>query len=146
AALEAAGCTAQDIDLLILATTTPDMVLPSTACILQDKLGATRAAAFDVQPVCTGFIYALSGAERMVATGSHRRALVVGAEVFSRLLDWNDRRTCVLFGDGAGAVVLEQSGAPGVLRTHLGSDGSLAHILRVSAGLAGGEIRGHPFL
>lgn len=146
AALEAAGRSAGEIDLIIVATTTPDMVFPSTACILQDKLGATGAAAFDVQAVCTGFIYALSVAERMVAGGGFRRALVVGAEVFSRLLDWNDRRTCVLFGDGAGAVVLEASEAPGIIRTHLGADGSLGHILRVPGGIAGGELRGSPFL
>ena len=146
-ALEAAGVTAADLDLIVVATTTPDMVFPSTACILQDKLGVgAGCAAFDVQAVCTGFIYALATADKFVASGSHRCALVVGAEVFSRLLDWNDRRTCVLFGDGAGAVVLKQSGAPGILSSHLHADGSQGHILRVSAGLSGGEVRGHPFL
>lgn len=145
-ALDGAGLVAGDVDLIIVATTTPDMVFPSTACILQDKLGATSAAAFDVQAVCTGFIYALTVAERMVATGSHRCALVVGAEVFSRLLDWNDRRTCVLFGDGAGAVVVTPDDAHGVLGTHLGSDGSLGHILRVTGGIAEGQVRGNPFL
>jgi 3-oxoacyl-[acyl-carrier-protein] synthase III len=145
-AMEAAGVGPGDIDLIVCATTTPDMVFPSTACILQDKLGVRQGAAFDVQAVCTGFIYALAVADRFVASGMHRCALVVGAEVFSRLLDWNDRRTCVLFGDGAGAVVLRRAEAPGILSSHLHSDGSQGHILRVAAGLAGGEVRGHPFL
>jgi 3-oxoacyl-[acyl-carrier-protein] synthase III len=145
-AMHAAGVTAGDIDLIVCATTTPDMVFPSTACILQDKLGVRQGAAFDLQAVCTGFIYALATADRFVATGGAKCALVVGAEVFSRLLDWNDRRTCVLFGDGAGAVVVRPSDAPGILSSHLHADGSQGHILRVSAGLAGGEVRGHPFL
>ena len=145
-AMEAAAVTAADIDMIVVATTTPDMVFPSTACILQDKLGVRQGAAFDVQAVCTGFIYALATADKFVATGDCRCALVVGAEVFSRLLDWNDRRTCVLFGDGAGAVVLKPSDTPGILSSHLHADGSLGHILRVSAGLAHGEVRGHPFL
>ena len=145
-AMRAAEVHAADVDLIIVATTTADMVFPSTACILQDKLGVRQGAAFDVQAVCTGFIYALSIADRFVATGMHRCALVVGAEVFSRLLDWNDRRTCVLFGDGAGAVVVKPSKKPGILSSHLRADGSQGHILRVSAGLAHGAVRGNPFL
>lgn len=145
-AMASAGVTAADIDLIIVATTTPDMVFPSTACLLQAKLGVKQGAAFDVQAVCTGFIYALALADKMVACGQHKCALVVGAEVFSRLLDWNDRRTCVLFGDGAGAVVLQQSKTTGVLSSHLHSDGSHSHILRVAGGIAEGKLRGNPFL
>jgi 3-oxoacyl-[acyl-carrier-protein] synthase-3 len=145
-AMESAGVASQDIDLIIVATTTPDMIFPSTACLLQAKLGVKQGAAFDVQAVCTGFMYALSTANLYVAAGQSRCALVVGAEVFSRLLDWNDRRTCVLFGDGAGAVVLRRSDTPGILSSNLHADGSLAHILRVDGGIAHGEIRGHPFL
>ena len=146
AAINAAGVTAQDIDLIIVATTTPDMIFPSTACLLQAKLGAHQCTAFDVQAVCTGFVYALSIADKFIASGQHRCALVVGAEVFSRLLDWDDRRTCVLFGDGAGAVVLKPSDAPGIYSSHLYADGSLAHILRVPGGIAGGQLRGNPYL
>jgi 3-oxoacyl-[acyl-carrier-protein] synthase-3 len=145
-AMEAAGVTADDIDLIIVATTTPDMVFPSTACIMQAKLGVKRCAAFDVQAVCTGFIYALATADKFIASGQHRCALVVGAEVFSRLLDWNDRRTCVLFGDGAGAVVIRPSDTPGILSSHLYADGSYGHILRVAGGIAEGKLRGNPFL
>ena len=145
-AMAAAGVTAADVDLIIVATTTPDMVFPSTACLLQAKLGVTQGAAFDVQAVCTGFIYALATAEKFVASGSARCALVVGAEVFSRLLDWNDRRTCVLFGDGAGAVVVTQSDAPGILSSHLHADGRYASILQVSGGIAEGKVRGNPYL
>ncbi|MEQ1437967.1 beta-ketoacyl-ACP synthase III [Fontimonas sp. SYSU GA230001] len=145
-ALQAAAVEPGDIDLIVVATTTPDMVFPSTACILQSKLGVKQGAAFDVQAVCTGFIYALATADKFVASGASRCALVVGAEVFSRLLDWNDRRTCVLFGDGAGAVVLKPSDAPGIYSTHLYADGSYGHILRVAGGIAEGKVRGNPFL
>ncbi len=137
---------AKDIDLIVVATTTPDMVLPSTACLLQDKLGVRQGTAFDVQAVCTGFIYALTVADKFIASGSHRCALVVGAEVFSRLLDWNDRRTCVLFGDGAGAVVLKASDTAGILDSQLQADGSQAHILCVAGGIAEGKLRGNPYL
>jgi len=126
-AMEAAGVTAADIDLIVVATSTPDMIFPSTACLLQAKLGVTRGAAFDVQAVCSGFIYALATADKFVATGSARCALVIGAETFSRILDWTDRRTCVLFGDGAGAVVLTASDQPGVLcRTCTATAGTAA--------------------
>ena len=145
-AMEAAGIEASEIDLIIVATTTPDMVFPSTACILQDKLGVRQGAAFDVQAVCTGFIYGLTVADKFIASGSHKCALVVGAEVFSRLLDWNDRRTCVLFGDGAGAVVVKAAETPGILSSDIRADGSLSHILRVAGGIAEGKIRGNPYL
>ena len=145
-ALTQANLSPSDIDLIIVATTTPDMIFPSTACLVQAKLGITKGAAFDVQAVCTGFIYALAIADKMVSSGMHTRALVIGAEVFSRLLDWNDRRTCVLFGDGAGAVVIEASEKPGILSSHLHSDGTHAHILRVAGGISEGKITGNPFL
>ena len=146
AAMASAQVGPQDIDLIVCATTTPDMVFPSTACLLQSKLGVKQGAAFDVQAVCTGFIYALATADRFIASGAHRCALVVGAEVFSRLLDWNDRRTCVLFGDGAGAVVLKASDGPGIYSSHLHADGSHGHILQVTGGIAGGQVRGNPYL
>ena len=145
-AMQAAGVTAQDIDLIIVGTTTPDMVFPSTACILQRKLGVTRGAAFDVQAVCTGFVYALAIADKFIASGQHQCALVVGAEVFSRLLDWNDRRTCVLFGDGGGAVVLKQSDTPGILSTHLHSEGQYGDILCVPSAAHSGQVQGRAFL
>ena len=145
-ALEAAGCTAADIDLLIVATSTPDMIFPSTACILQRKLGMQGGAAFDVQAVCSGFVYGLSVADAMIRAGNARRALVVGAEVFSRLLDFNDRTTCVLFGDGAGAVVLEASDEPGILATRLHADGRHAEILCTPGTVSGGQILGDPLL
>ncbi|HEX8961643.1 MAG TPA: beta-ketoacyl-ACP synthase III, partial [Rhodocyclaceae bacterium] len=143
-ALEAAGVQPQDIDLIIVATSTPDMVFPSAACILQHKLGIAGCPAFDVQAVCSGFIYALTIADSMIRTGSARKALVVGAEVFSRILDFKDRTTCVLFGDGAGAVVLEASDTPGILATDLHADGSHVDILCVPGTVSGGQVLGDP--
>ena len=145
-ALQAAGLDAQDIDLIIVATSTPDMVFPSTACILQNKLGAIGCPAFDVQAVCSGFVYALTVADAMIRTGTARRALVVGSEIFSRLLDFNDRTTCVLFGDGAGAVVLEASDEPGILSTDLHADGRHVGILCVPGHVSGGQVTGLPLL
>lgn len=145
-ALQAAGLQAQDIDLIIVATSTPDMVFPSTACILQNKLGANGCPAFDVQAVCSGFVYALSVADSMIQTGAANRALVVGAEVFSRILDFKDRTTCVLFGDGAGAVVLEASDTPGILSSDLHADGKHVGILCVPGNVSGGNVLGDPLL
>ena len=145
-ALEAAGVAAADIDLIILATSTPDFVFPSTACLLQAKLGIKGCPAFDVQAVCSGFVYALATADCFIRSGSYRRALVVGAEVFSRILDWEDRSTCVLFGDGAGAVVLAAAEHPGVHASVLHADGSLAGILSVPGNVCGGRIVGSPYL
>ncbi len=145
-ALEAAGRSASEIDLIIVATSTPDMVFPSTACILQHKLGAAGCPAFDVQAVCSGFVYALTVADAMIQSGSANRALVVGAEVFSRILDFNDRTTCVLFGDGAGAVVLEASDTPGILATDLHADGKHVGILCVPGNVSGGQVLGDPLL
>ena len=145
-ALAAAGRLPQDIDLIIVATSTPDMVFPSTACILQNKLGANGGAAFDVQAVCSGFVYALSIADSMIQTGAATRALVVGAEVFSRILDFKDRTTCVLFGDGAGAVVLEASERPGILASDLHADGKHVGILCVPGHVSGGHVLGDPLL
>lgn len=145
-ALEAAGCTAEDIDLIIVATSTPDMVFPSTACIVQNKLGVHGCPAFDVQAVCSGFVYALTVADAMIRAGSASRALVVGSEVFSRILDFNDRTTCVLFGDGAGAVVLQASDEPGILASELHADGRHVDILCVPGHVDGGQILGDPLL
>ena len=145
-ALEAAGCSAADIDLIIVATSTPDMIFPSTASIVQRKLGVHGCAAFDVQAVCSGFIYALSVADAMIKAGSANRALVIGAEVFSRLLDFDDRTTCVLFGDGAGAIVLEASEVPGVVATKLHADGRHLEILCTPGTVNGGKIFGDPLL
>ncbi|WP_027458472.1 beta-ketoacyl-ACP synthase III [Dechloromonas agitata] len=145
-ALEMAGIAAADIDLIIVATSTPDYIFPSTACLIQGKLGNKGAAAFDVQAVCSGFVYALGIAEKFIRSGSHQRALVIGAEVFSRILDWNDRGTCVLFGDGAGAVVLEASDKPGILATAMHADGSQVGILNVPGQVCGGQVTGDPFL
>ncbi len=146
-AIAAAGCQPSDIDLIIVATSTPDYIFPSTAALLQARLGIVNGgAAFDLQAVCTGFAYALATAEKFIRSGSNQRALVVGAEVFSRILDWNDRGTCVLFGDGAGAVVLEASDKPGILATALHADGSHNSILNVPGQVNRGEITGDPFL
>jgi 3-oxoacyl-[acyl-carrier-protein] synthase III len=145
-ALEAAGCRAADIDLIIVATSTPDMVFPSTACIVQRKLGVHGCPAFDVQAVCSGFVYALTVADSMIRTGAARKALVIGAEVFSRILDFNDRGTCVLFGDGAGAVVLQASDTPGILATDLHADGRQVDILCVPGTVSGGKVLGDPLL
>ena len=145
-ALQAAGMTAAEIDLIIVATSTPDMVFPSTATILQHKLGVAGCAAFDVQAVCSGFIYALSVADAMIQTGAATKALVIGAEVFSRLLDFKDRTTCVLFGDGAGAVVLQASSTPGILASELHADGRHVGILCVPGNVSGGKILGDPLL
>jgi 3-oxoacyl-[acyl-carrier-protein] synthase-3 len=145
-ALEAAQCQPKDLDLIIVATSTPDMVFPSTACILQDKLGANGCPAFDVQAVCSGFIYALTIADAMIRTGAASRALVVGAEVFSRILDFQDRATCVLFGDGAGAVVLQASESPGILASDLHADGKYSGILCVPGQVSGGQVLGDPLL
>jgi len=145
-ALEAAGILAQDLDLIIVATTTPDMTFPSTACLLQAKLGARACPAFDVQAVCTGFVYALSTAELYIRAGKAKRALVVGAETFTRLLDWTDRGTCVLFGDGAGAVVLEAADTPGILASRLHADGSHTGILCVPGAVENGKVTGDPFV
>ncbi|MGE0081623.1 MAG: beta-ketoacyl-ACP synthase III [Thiohalomonadaceae bacterium] len=135
-AMEAAGVGAADIDLVIVATTTPDRVFPSTACLLQDRLGIRGGAAFDIQAVCTGFVYALGVADKFIRTESARRALVVGAETLSRIVDWTDRGTCVLFGDGAGAVVIEASDEPGILSTHLHADGQYNELLNVPGGVS----------
>jgi 3-oxoacyl-[acyl-carrier-protein] synthase-3 len=145
-ALQAAGRSAKDVDLIIVATSTPDMVFPSTACILQNKLGANGGAAFDVQAVCSGFVYALTVADAMIQTGAAKCALVVGAEIFSRILDFKDRTTCVLFGDGAGAVVLEASDKPGILASDLHADGKHVGILCVPGHVSGGAILGDPLL
>jgi len=146
AALEAAGLAAADVDLIIVATSTPDYVFPSTACLLQAKLGIAPCPAFDVQAVCSGFVYALATADSFIRGGSVKRALVVGAEVFSRILDWKDRGTCVLFGDGAGAVVLAAAETPGIHASVLRADGRYAGILSVPGNISGGRIVGSPFL
>jgi len=146
-ALEMAGVAGSDLDLIIVATSTPDFIFPSTACLIQGRLGNKGAAAFDVQAVCAGFTYALGIAEKFIRSGSHKKALVIGAEVFSRILDWNDRSTCVLFGDGAGAVVLEASSeSPGILATAMHADGSQNGILNVPGQICGGQVTGDPFL
>jgi 3-oxoacyl-[acyl-carrier-protein] synthase-3 len=145
-AMDAAGVTADDVDLIVLATSTPDMIFPSTACLLQQKLGVTHGAALDIQAACTGFLYAVSIADKFVASGQCKCALVVGTEVFSRLLDWSDRRTCVLFGDGAGAVILRPSEQPGILSSHLHADGRHSHILEATGFVQDGVLHDHAFL
>lgn len=145
-ALASAGIDASEIDLIVVATSTPDFVFPSVACLLQGRLGNRGATAFDVQAVCSGFVYALTIAEKFIRAGGHRRALVVGAEVFSRILDWQDRSTCVLFGDGAGAVVLEAAEKPGILASALHADGAHHGILSVPGNVCGGKVIGDPFL
>ena len=146
AALAAAGMKAADVDLIIVATSTPDFVFPSTACLLQAKLGVANSTAFDLQAVCSGFIYALATADSFIRAGTHKSALVVGAEVFSRILDWNDRGTCVLFGDGAGAVVLAAGAEPGLHASVLRADGRHAGLLSVPGNVCGGRIVGSPYL
>ena len=145
-AMQAANVTAADIDLIIVGTSTPDMVFPATACILQDKLGVKQGFAFDVQAVCAGFVYGLATADKFIRSGSVKCALVVGAEVFSRIMNWQDRSTCVLFGDGAGAVVIKASDTPGILSTHLHTDGSYRNALATPGTVEGGKVRGSPML
>jgi 3-oxoacyl-[acyl-carrier-protein] synthase III len=145
-ALEAADCDVADIDLIIVATSTPDMVFPSTACIVQHKLGVNGCAAFDIQAVCSGFVYALTVADAMIRSGAARKALVIGSEIFSRILDFKDRTTCVLFGDGAGAVVLEGAAVPGILASELHADGRHVGILCVPGTVSGGQVLGDPLL
>jgi 3-oxoacyl-[acyl-carrier-protein] synthase-3 len=145
-ALQAAAMSAQDMDLIVVATSTPDYVFPSTACLLQAKLGVKGSAAFDVQAVCSGFVYGIATADAFIKSGRHKSALVVGAEVFSRILDWNDRGTCVLFGDGAGAVVLAADTKPGIHASVLRADGSHAGMLSVPGNVCGGGVVGSPFL
>ncbi len=146
AALASASMQASEIDLIVVATSTPDFIFPSTACLLQSKLGAKGAPAFDVQAVCSGFVYGLSIADKFIRSGQYKSALVVGAEVFSRILDWNDRSTAVLFGDGAGAVVLKADTAPGIMASVLHADGSQSGILSVPGNICGGKVIGSPFL
>ena len=145
-ALQSAGIAAGDIDMIIVATTTPDMIFPSTACILQSRLGIAGCPAFDLQAVCSGFVYALCTADLFIRAGQAKKVLVVGAEVYSRILDWNDRGTCVLFGDGAGAVVLAASDVPGILATRLHADGSHKDQLSVPGSVCGGKVWGRPFV
>ena len=135
-AIEAAGINAADIDLIVFATSTPNKVFPSSACILQARLGVRGCPAFDIQAVCSGFVYALATADKFIKTGTSKKALVIGAEVFSRIIDWSDRGTCVLFGDGAGAVILEASEETGILSTHLHADGRYEELLHVPCGVS----------
>ncbi|MFZ5538782.1 MAG: beta-ketoacyl-ACP synthase III [Pseudomonadota bacterium] len=146
AALAAAGAAPASVDLIVVATSTPDQIFPSTACLIQARLGIAGGAAFDVQAVCSGFVYGMSVADALIRTGVYRRALVIGAELFSRILDWNDRTTCVLFGDGAGAVLLDAADEPGVLASRLHADGSQAQILCTAGRITQGGVQGDPFL
>ncbi|MCK5435891.1 MAG: ketoacyl-ACP synthase III [Nitrosomonadaceae bacterium] len=145
-AMKAADVSADEINLIIVATTTPDMTFPSTACILQYKLGIKDCPAFDVQAVCSGFIYALATADMFIRAGRYRTALVVGTEIYSRILDWTDRSTCVLFGDGAGAMLITQSDQPGILSNHLHADGSYYNTLSLSGSICSGKIKGNPYV
>jgi 3-oxoacyl-[acyl-carrier-protein] synthase-3 len=145
-ALAAARIVPQEIDLIIVATATPDYIFPSTACIMQAKLGIKGCAAFDIQAVCSGFVYALAIADKLIRSGQHRCALIVGTEVYSRILDWKDRGTAVLFGDGAGAVILQAASKPGIMASALHADGSYVDILSVPGNVCGGKIVGSPFL
>ena len=145
-AMENADLKADEIDLIVVATTTPDMVFPSTACILQNKLGIKNCPAFDVQAVCSGFVYALATADMFISSGKYRNALVVGSEIYSKIIDWEDRSTCVLFGDGAGAVLLTQSSQPGILSSHLHADGNFSNKLSVSGNICGGKVAGNPYV
>jgi 3-oxoacyl-[acyl-carrier-protein] synthase-3 len=145
-ALQSADVDANEIDLIVVATSTPDYVFPSAACLLQAKLGIKGCAAFDVQAVCSGFVYGVATADAFIKSGQYKKALVVGAEVFSRILDWNDRGTCVLFGDGAGAVVLSAGSKPGIHASVLRADGSHAGMLSVPGNVCGGAVVGSPFL
>jgi len=138
-ALDAAGVSPSELDLILVATTTPDQFFPSTACLLQSRLGVRGCAAFDLQAVCSGFVYAMSVADKFIRTGAANRALVVGAETISRIVDWSDRTTCVLFGDGAGAVVLGPSSEPGIISTHLHADGAYKDLLQIKGGLGNGH-------
>lgn len=140
-AIEAAGIKTDQIDLIIIGTTTPDVIFPSTACLLQERLGIHGCPAFDIQAVCTGFIYALDIADKFIRTGTSKSALVIGAETLSRILDWTDRSTCVLFGDGAGAVIVQADNEPGILSSHLHADGDFNELLQVPAGISRNNTR-----
>jgi 3-oxoacyl-[acyl-carrier-protein] synthase-3 len=145
-AIEMAGLSPAEIDLVIVATSTPDMIFPSTACLVQKKLGISNGPAFDVQAVCSGFVYAMATADMFIKSGKVKTALVIGAEVFSRIMDWTDRTTCVLFGDGAGAVVLKADSKPGILGHRLHARGEYENILRTAGTVCNGKATGHPFL